>query len=191
MDSLTQGLQDELNAFMASRPYKLSLEVLKPNNTFEAKCFWYETILTSVIKISETRTGVEFFRTLCHELAHAEIFYEYGVHPTIKGHCSQWKMKFREIVLGFLGKGYFSKEIEQALVVSMRNPLHHSGQHPLLKKALNPGKHLVAEIACGGKFMCNGVTYTKLSQRYCTAKLIDEEGNNFQIHKNVLVQAVF
>jgi hypothetical protein len=128
---------------------------------------------------------------MCHELAHAETFHEFGIDQKIKAHGPEWKSKFREILLGFLGKGYYNKEIEDALTVSMNNPLHHSGEHPLLKKALNPGKVLVADVPYGGKFICNGVTYTKLSQRYSTTTLMDQDGKTFTINKNVLVQETF
>jgi len=191
METLPEGLRNDLEVFILTRPYTVEVTTVPARKTFNAKCFWYSRTNSTIIQISKNRTGIGFFTTMCHELAHAETFHEFGIEQKIKAHGPEWKSKFREILLGFLGKGYYNKEIEDALTVSMKNPLHHSGEHPLLKKALNPGKVLVADVPYGGKFTINGIIYIKISQRYSTTTLMDQDGKTFTINKNVLVQETF
>ena len=145
------------------------------------------------IRVSSEYKDVRYFLTLTHECAHALSWYKYG--PKVKPHGTEWKDEYRSFVLGFLGKGYFSHEIEWGLIIQMINPPFNNKIHPELLKRMNPGMFLLKDLRKGSSFEYTyddqTIRYKKIDQRY--SDVIAEclvSGKMFAIHKNLIVRKI-
>ena len=143
------------------------------------------------IRVSSKYTGVRYFLTLTHEIAHAIVWskYKYKTSP----HGKEWKDEYRSFVLRFMTKGYFPLELEQAIVIHMANPPFCAKLHTELIKVLYPGTLPLKEIRCGVRFMLAGdFVYVKTRQRYSTVYFRCVNTNaEYKIHKDTMIRKCF
>jgi len=85
------------------------------------------------ISINASLNPYAFLTTLTHEIAHLTTFEKYG--HIVKPHGSEWKRDFQKLMLFFLGKTIFPKEIEQAIYGYLKNPAASSCTSPELIRA--------------------------------------------------------
>lgn len=120
------------------------------------------------IRVSSEYTGVRYFLTLTHEIAHLLAWARHSVN--IKPHGKEWKDEYRAFVLRFMNKGYFSTDIERGIFFHMENPPYSAKLHTELVKALNPGMIPIKELRRGTYFRMSGdFVYVKTDQKYSTA----------------------
>lgn len=142
------------------------------------------------IRVSSAYTGVEYFLTLTHEIAHAYTFCKYKTSPQkINPHGKEWKDEYRSFVSRFLGKGYFSPEIERGITVHMINPPFNAKLHTELLKAMNPGCIPLSELRCGSYMkISGGLLLVKVKQSYSKVVIRSTEtGQLFTLHKDTFV----
>ena len=86
------------------------------------------------ISININLNPYSFLITLLHEIAHmqTQIYYADKVAP----HGKEWKSQFRHILMNFIGKGFFPKDVEKALIAYLQNPAASTCTDPLLYKTL-------------------------------------------------------
>jgi hypothetical protein len=143
------------------------------------------------IRVSSQYTGVRYFLTLTHEIAHLLAWMRYSTN--IKPHGKEWKDEYRSFVLRFMSKGYFTTAIEHAIIIHMANPPYCAKLHTELMKVLNPGYVPVKELRRGKTFrLSDNHVYVKTQQKYSTVYFkclqSDEE---FMCHKDTMVVRVF
>ena len=143
------------------------------------------------IRVSSQYTGVRYFLTLTHEIAHLLAWARYS--NKIKPHGKEWKDEYRSFVLRFMSKGYFSTEIEHGIIIHMANPPYCAKLHTELMKALNPGCVPIKELRCGKTFQLSGNhMYVKTQQKYSTVYFRCIQSNaEFKIHKDTFVNVNF
>lgn len=143
---------------------------------------------TCHIRVSSQYMGVRYFLTLTHEIAHLLAWVRCS--NNIKPHGKEWKDEYRSFVLRFLGKGYFSAEMEYAINIHMANPPHSAKLHTEMVKVLNPGVVPIKEIQCGSIFrrFSSDLLYVKTAQKYSTAYFRCVTTNEvFTCHKDTMV----
>ena len=108
------------------------------------------------ISINVNLNKYSFLITLLHELAHLEVYLHFGHKAS--PHGKEWKTQFRHILLPFIGKGFFPKEVERALIAYLHNPAASTCTDVALYKALyrydeqKPGYKLVDDMEPGHWF---------------------------------------
>ncbi len=108
------------------------------------------------ISLNVNLNPYSFLITLLHELAHLQTFnlYQHKASP----HGQEWKAQFRDILIPFIGKGFFPVDVEKALMAYIRNPAASTCTDPNLFKALyryddhKPGSKLADELKVGERF---------------------------------------
>ncbi len=109
------------------------------------------------ISVNVNLNPYSFLITLLHELAHMLTFVHFK--HTAAPHGREWKTQFRHILFPFLGKGFFPKEVEKALLAYIHNPAASTCTDPNLFKALyvyderKPGHRLVDDLKPGQYFI--------------------------------------
>lgn len=132
---------------------------------------------THRISVNGNLNKYSFLITLLHELAHLFTFEEFG--RNVMAHGSEWKNEFGKILAQFLLKKAFPRDIELALLATLRNPSASScGDEKLLRVLhLYDEKKarvlLVEQISDGGLFRIRGnrifIKGEKVRKRYkCT-----------------------
>ena len=97
-----------------------------------------------------------FLITLLHEIAHLLVYVHFKNNVT--PHGKEWKTQFRHIMIPFLGKSIFPKDIEKALLAYLHNPAASTCTDVGLFKALyrydeqRPGYKLVDDMEVGQWF---------------------------------------
>jgi hypothetical protein len=116
--------------------------------------------------------------TLLHELAHLQSFVHY--QHSIAPHGKEWKTVFRHILVPFIGKGFFPRDIEKALVAYLHNPAASTCTDPALFKALykydkhEEGFLLIDDLQIGHWFTTDdGRIFEKIEQLRTRAKCKD------------------
>ncbi|XZF16054.1 SprT-like domain-containing protein [Chitinophagaceae bacterium MMS25-I14] len=108
------------------------------------------------ISVNANLNQYSFLITLLHELAHLLTFVHFK--HTVSPHGKEWKTQFRHILIPFIGKGFFPKDVEKALIDYIHNPAASTCTDPNLYKALyryderKPGYRLVDELALNARF---------------------------------------
>jgi len=122
---------------------KATVNTLVPYNVSYSECNAKSFIghcrligITCEIRVSNEYSGVRYFLILTHEIAHMITWAKYGLGK--KPHGKEWKDEYRSFVLRFLGKGYFSLELERAIHIHMSKPPFNSRLHSEILKILNP-----------------------------------------------------
>jgi len=150
--------------------------------------------ITCNIRVSSEYTGIQYFLTLTHEIAHAITWSKYGFDKKIKPHGTEWKYEYRSFVLRFMGKGYFSVDLEHAINVHMLKPRFDTKLHSEIKKVLNPGQIPVGEVSydCKFRFLNSEQVYRKLDKQYSTVTVMTVENHTlYTAHKDTMVVRVF
>ncbi len=121
------------------------------------------------ISINVNLNPYSFLITLLHEIAHLQVYTRFKNQPA--PHGKEWKVQFRDILIPFIGKGFFPKDVEKALVAYLHNPAASTCTDPGLYKALyrydeqKPGYALVDDIEIGQCFETeDGRLFEKLDQ---------------------------
>ena len=147
------------------------------------------------IRVSSEYTGIRYFLTLTHEIAHAITWSKYGFDKKkIKPHGKEWKDEYRSFVLRFMGKGYFSVDLEHAINVHMLNPPFDAKIHSEIQKVLNPGQIPVGEVNydCKFRFLNSEQVYKKLDKQYSKVTVMTVENHTlYTVHKNTMIVRVF
>ncbi len=123
------------------------------------------------ISINGNLNKYEFLITLLHELAHLLTFEKFG--NRVEGHGKEWKNIYSSLLVNFLQKNIFPKEISDALYKTIHNPAATAnGETELLKVLRNfnntkkEGFVMVEEIPTGSLFETEkGKTFKKGAKR--------------------------
>lgn len=108
------------------------------------------------ISINVNLNPYSFLITLLHEIAHLETWVHFK--NKVSPHGKEWKTQFRHIMIPFLGKGFFPKNVERALLSYLHNPAASTCTDPDLFKALyrydeqKPGYKLIDDMEPGHWF---------------------------------------
>lgn len=118
------------------------------------------------ISINGNLNRFAFLITLVHEIAHLLTFENYS--NAVEAHGKEWKNIYSGLLKQFLGRSIFPAEIENELMISLRNPAASSCAEDGLVRILrkynvnNNGFKLVEEIATHGLFkLDDGKIYRK------------------------------
>jgi hypothetical protein len=109
------------------------------------------------ISINGNLNKYAFLITLLHELAHLLTFEKFG--NKVFAHGKEWKYAFSNILVQFLQKNIFPKDIAQALLHNIKNPAASSCADVALTRVLHQyderklGVLLVENIPIGGHFI--------------------------------------
>ena len=117
------------------------------------------------ITINSNLNSFKFLITLLHEIAHFEVYNQYG--REIKPHGKEWKQKFQHIMLPFLNPDIFPESLLPLLANHFKNPKASSDIDQQLSLALKQfdetnGLHFVFEVPLGKEFkLHNGKTFMR------------------------------
>lgn len=111
-----------------------------------------------------------FLITLVHELAHMVTHNQFGRKAA--AHGKEWKTQFRHMLMPFVGKDIFPKDVEAALIKYMQNPAASTCTDHNLYRALykydrnkKEGYMLMTDLAVGHWFQIDdGRVFEKLEQ---------------------------
>lgn len=112
------------------------------------------------ISINATLHAYSFLITLLHELAHMLVFLQYK--DRVMPHGTEWKLQFQKMLLPYIGKNFFPKDIEHALIRYLNNPKASTCTDTNLYKALykyasnKEGWTLLEDLAAGSRFSIEG-----------------------------------
>ena len=121
------------------------------------------------ITINSNLNRYRFLITLLHEIAHFEVYKQYG--RRIKPHGKEWKHKFQHIMLPFLNPEIFPEYLLPMLARHFKNPKASSDTDQQLSFALKQfdetnGLHYVFEVPLGKEFkLYNGKTFKRGAKR--------------------------
>lgn len=122
------------------------------------------------ISINASLHPYSFLITLLHELAHMLVYLQYK--DQVMPHGNEWKMQFQKMLIPYIGKNFFPKDIEAALVRYLNNPKASTCTDTGLYKALyrysnnKTGWTLLEDLAVGTQFtIANGAQYALLEKR--------------------------
>ena len=121
------------------------------------------------ITINSNLNSFKFLITLLHEIAHFEVYNQYG--REIKPHGKEWKQKFQHIMLPFLNPDIFPESLLPLLANHFKNPKASSDIDQQLSLALKQfdetnGLHFVFEVPLGKEFkLHNGKTFMRGAKR--------------------------
>ncbi len=108
------------------------------------------------ISINVNLNPYSFLITLLHEIAHLLVYIHFK--NTVSPHGREWKTQFRHIMVPFLGKRLFPKNVEHALLTYLHNPSASTCTDIGLFKALyhydeqKPGHKLIDDMEHGQWF---------------------------------------
>lgn len=112
------------------------------------------------ISINASLNPYSFLITLLHELAHMLVFLQY--RNEVMPHGTEWKMQFQKMLIPYIGKNFFPKEIENALIKYLNNPKASTCTDTNLYKALyrhsnnKEGWTLLEDLRIGSRFSIKG-----------------------------------
>jgi len=129
------------------------------------------------ISINVNLNKYSFLITLVHELAHLLTFVNFR---NATPHGKEWKTQFRHMLIPFLGKSFFPKDVEAALIEYVKNPAASTCTDPGLFKALyryderKPGYKLVDDLEIGHWFETeDGRVFEKLDELRTRSRCLD------------------
>jgi hypothetical protein len=119
------------------------------------------------ISVNHDLNKYHFLITLAHEFAHLKIWEVYG--RKVKPHGKEWKLKFRELMDGFMNESVFPKDILVVLTRFLKNPTSSSVNLELTKKLREYDTHsnylTLEELPDDSIFkIYNGVIFRKLEK---------------------------
>lgn len=130
------------------------------------------------ISINVNLNPYSFLITLLHEMAHMFVYVHFG--NKVSPHGKEWKTQFRHVLIPFIGKGFFPRDVEKALVTYLHNPAASTCTDPGLYKALyrydepKPGYLLVDDLEIGQWFQIeDGRIFEKAEQLRTRCKCMD------------------
>lgn len=148
------------------------------------------------ISINVNLNKYSFLITLLHELAHMLVYthFKHNVSP----HGKEWKTQFRHVLIPFIGKGFFPRDVEKALISYINNPSASTCTDVALYKALyryderKPNHLLVDDLEIGQWFEIeDGRVFEKLEQLRTRSRCRDlSNGKNYFFQGIVEVKQV-
>lgn len=122
------------------------------------------------ISINGSLHEYSFLITLLHELAHMLVYIQH--QDKVLPHGIEWKIQFQKMLVPYVHKGFFPKEIEVALLAYLANPKASTCTDTQLYKALYQYKNkkdgwcLLEQLKIGDRFRIeNGNEYLLLEKR--------------------------
>jgi SprT protein len=112
------------------------------------------------ISVNGNLNKYSFLITLLHELAHLFTYERFG--HRVQSHGQEWKQEFSKILAKFLSNKIFPHDIENALLLTLKNPAASScGDEHLLRILRNydtkkDGHYLVEQLNEGSLFQIKG-----------------------------------
>lgn len=147
------------------------------------------------ITINSNLNTYRFLLTLLHEIAHFEVYKQYG--RSIKPHGIEWKHKFQHIMLPFLNPDIFPETLLPLLANHFKNPKASSDTDQQLSLALKQfdetnNLHYVFEVPLGKEFkLYNGKTFRKGSKRVKRFECIElKTGRTYLFNPNAEVELI-
>lgn len=147
------------------------------------------------ITINSNLNTYRFLLTLLHEIAHFEVYKQYG--RSIKPHGIEWKHKFQHIMLPFLNPDIFPETLLPLLANHFKNPKASSDTDQQLSLALKQfdetnDLHYVFEVPLGKEFkLYNGKTFRKGSKRVKRFECIElKTGRTYLFNPNAEVELI-
>ena len=104
---------------------------------------------------------VQFFITLCHEIAHGITWNQYK--RSVAPHGKEWKNNFRNVILPLL-VGHFGENNEKVIKDVMKNP-KAAGIPSEIRAITNPNQYTVDNIHMGVMFPFDGKMLTKIYKK--------------------------
>lgn len=134
------------------------------------------------ISVNVNLNPYSFLITLLHELSHLLAYVNYK--HTISPHGKEWKTQFRHVLIPFIGKKFFPKDVEKALIDYLHNPAASTCTDPALYKALykydkhEAGVLLIDNVEIGQWFQTNdGRLFEKVEQLRTRSKCKELQTN--------------
>lgn len=134
------------------------------------------------ISINATLHHYSFLITLLHELAHMLVFIQY--QGKVMPHGNEWKMQFQKMLIPYIGKSFFPKDIDNALIKYLNNPKASTCTDTNLYKALyrysnsKEGWTLLEDVAVGTTFSIEGGKQYQLLEKRRTRFRCKETGTD-------------
>ena len=132
------------------------------------------------ISINASLHPYSFLITLLHELAHMLVFLQY--QDKVMPHGIEWKKQFQQMLLPYIGKQFFPKDIEAALLRYLNNPKASTCTDTHLYKVLyryaqnKEGWTLLENLPFGSHFTIEGGKSYQLIERRRTRYKCAEQG---------------
>lgn len=143
------------------------------------------------ISINVNLNPYSFLITLLHEIAHLYVYVHFK--HLASPHGKEWKTQFRHILMPFIGKGFFPREVEKALLAYIHNPAASTCTDVALYKALykydeqKPGYKLVDDIEIGQWFETDdGRFFEKVEQLRTRCKCKDLNSNKMYLFQGII-----
>lgn len=143
------------------------------------------------ISINVNLNPYSFLITLLHELAHLMVYVHFK--NDVAPHGKEWKTQFRHILIPFIGKGFFPKDVEQALLAYLRNPAASTCTDATLFKALyrydevKPNYKLVDDIEPGQWFETeDGRVFEKVDQLRTRSRCRELSTNRMYLFQGIV-----
>jgi hypothetical protein len=147
------------------------------------------------ITINSNLNTYKFLITLLHEIAHFEVYKQYG--RGIKPHGKEWKHKFQHIMLPFLNPDIFPETLLPLLANHFKNPKASSDTDQQLSLALKQfdetnDLHFVFEVPLGKEFkLYNGKIFRKGAKRVKRVECIEiKTGRTYLFNPNAEVELI-
>lgn len=131
------------------------------------------------ISVNATLHQYSFLITLLHELAHMLVFIQYK--GSVMPHGAEWKNQFQKMLIPYIGKNFFPKDIEVALIKYLSNPKASTCTDTNLYKALykynnKEGWTLIEFLNVGATFIIDDGRLYKLLEKRRTRYRCEELG---------------
>ena len=141
--------------------YKVHLKITAERRTVHGTYRNATSVKQHLITVNGTLNKYAFLITFLHELAHLTTFEKY--RNQVPPHGREWKTEFGKILIEFLSKNIFPKDIEAAILRSLHNPGASSCSNPQLNRVLkqyDEGRHEsimhVEDLKPGEHFLIRG-----------------------------------
>lgn len=124
------------------------------------------------ISVNINLNPYNFLITLLHEIAHMLTYNHFNNKVT--PHGKEWKTQFRHVLIPFIGKRIFPRDIERALINYLKNPAASTCTDTALYKALykydnpKPNYKLVDDLEIGQWFETEDGRYFEKLEQYRT-----------------------
>ena len=142
------------------------------------------------ISVNATLNVYSFLITLLHEIAHMLTYVQYK--NKVSPHGAEWKNKFKQTLLPFVGKGIFPADVERALNAYLKNPAASTCTDPDLYKALHrydkgkKGWKYIDEIQISEQFQTeDGRTFVKVEKLRTRSKCKDLQSGKMYLFPGV------
>ncbi len=147
------------------------------------------------ITINSNLNIYRFLITLLHEIAHFEVYKQYG--RQIKPHGKEWKQKFQHIMLPFLNPDIFPETLLPLLANHFKSPKASSDTDQQLSLALKQfdetnDLHYIFEVPLGREFkLYNGKIFKKGAKRVKRFECIEiKSGRTYLFNPNAEVELI-